>query len=257
MFSLGAWSFAVVCVYTSLLVFSLAWLTLSLLVCNAVFRLVFRGVRRVWFWLCPGSGRGARGAVRDPLAEAILRSLDIDIDQCVDNMECSRDAAGGTGGLVVGTVVCDDKRGEFSEVPPAPAHRVGQPAELAGSDVVGRGRYCASVIQVARAEFPRLRYTVANVLVVDKFMRDTMRTHGVRPTHIAALKPYCVHAFFVPSAADVGAGKMMALWDVNDRIDDDGYQWSETRPRAHRGWMDWLLVRDIEESSRRHRPSST
>jgi hypothetical protein len=58
--------------------------------------------------------------------------------------------------------------------------------------------------------------------MVQKFVRDTMKEHGVRPTHIAYLLPIAVEATFIPTRSDVDAAKMRAATVVLDREDEIG-----------------------------------
>jgi hypothetical protein len=66
-------------------------------------------------------------------------------------------------------------------------------------------RFRAFVVRIAKGEFGLLRRTRANQLMVQKFMRDYMREHGVRPSHIGLHLPMCVACFFIPSKQEIEA----------------------------------------------------
>jgi len=65
------------------------------------------------------------------------------------------------------------------------------------------GRFIASAINEARIEFGLVTECEANRLMVRKFLRDKMKEHGVRPTHIALHLDTAVSLFFVPLDRDV------------------------------------------------------
>jgi hypothetical protein len=90
-----------------------------------------------------------------------------------------------------------------------------------------RQRYAPRVAALVKAEFGLLPHTGANVLVVQKFVRDAMRSHKVRPAHISYLMPIAVSLSFVPTRGDVMAKQLLATRAVADRIADaSGNYWS-------------------------------
>jgi len=64
-------------------------------------------------------------------------------------------------------------------------------------------RFQAHVVRVTKVEFGFLKRTKANRLMVRKFIRDLMRDHGMRPTHIHQHLDLCVAIFFIPSNIDI------------------------------------------------------
>jgi len=99
------------------------------------------------------------------------------------------------------------------------------------------GRYMNRVVKMAKAEFGLLERTKANALMVTRFVRDTMREHGVRPSHIAHFSPVVTAMVFVPTSSDVMAAELMATTAVLDRV-EHSQGWSEPSGwfrRARRG----------------------
>lgn len=96
------------------------------------------------------------------------------------------------------------------------------------SELVGCGtklvrkRYLSRVVNEARAHFPPMKRSQANTLVLDRWFRDTMREHGVRPYHIAQLKPLAVAAYYYRSKADVAAMQLAASAEMAEA--EDAYQ---------------------------------
>lgn len=74
----------------------------------------------------------------------------------------------------------------------------------------GVTRYAAYCGKLAKAEFGLLRRTEANRLMVQKFLRDEMRSHNVRNAHIAQILPIAVEVSFVPNSAEVMARQLRA-----------------------------------------------
>lgn len=66
-----------------------------------------------------------------------------------------------------------------------------------------RGRFQAKLVKLAKSEFGLLKRTEANRLMVRKFLRDHMRDHGMRPSHIAEHLDVGVACFFIPCRQDV------------------------------------------------------
>jgi hypothetical protein len=79
------------------------------------------------------------------------------------------------------------------------------------------GRFQAKVIVAAKAEFGLLRRTEANRLMVRKYMRDRMRDHGMRPSHVNQHLDVSVAIFFVPSKHDLMAHQLGASRVVAER----------------------------------------
>jgi hypothetical protein len=73
-----------------------------------------------------------------------------------------------------------------------------------------RGRFQAKLIVLAKSEFGLLGRSKSNRLMVRKFMRDQMREHGMRPSHIAQNLDVSVSMFFIPSDVDVVAHQVGA-----------------------------------------------
>lgn len=80
-----------------------------------------------------------------------------------------------------------------------------------------RGKFQAKLIQIAKAEFGLLRRTEANRLMVRKFLRDHMREHGMRPTHIAQHLDVSTACFFIPSEQDMIAHQLGASREALSR----------------------------------------
>lgn len=79
----------------------------------------------------------------------------------------------------------------------------------------------SKLITLAKSEFGLLKRTEANRLMVRKFMRDHMREHGVRPSHIAAHLDKSVAIFFIPTKMDIEAvqvGATSLAHERNNRI---------------------------------------
>lgn len=108
------------------------------------------------------------------------------------------------------------------------------PPDLGG--VRQRRRYLRKVVLEARAHFPPMRRTQANTLVLDRWFRDTMREHGLRPSHIAVIKPLAVAAFYVRLDAEIAAAELTASSVVRDVEEQYEQAWREP------GWL-WSLPR--------------
>lgn len=80
-----------------------------------------------------------------------------------------------------------------------------------------RYRYSAYCARLAKAEFGLLKRTEANRLMVQKFIRDEMRSHNVRPTHVSFLLPIAVEATFLPTQSDLLAAQLRSTTDWVDR----------------------------------------
>nr|QDH91117.1 MAG: hypothetical protein H4Rhizo441558_000001 [Riboviria sp.] len=72
------------------------------------------------------------------------------------------------------------------------------------------GRFQAKLIKLAKSEFGLLKRTEANRLMVRKFLRDHMKDHGMRPSHIAEHLDVSVAIFFIPCRQDVRAHQVGA-----------------------------------------------
>jgi hypothetical protein len=73
-----------------------------------------------------------------------------------------------------------------------------------------RGKFQARLINVAKVEFGLLQRTESNRLMVRKFLRDYMREHGMRPTHIVQHLDVSTACFFIPSGQDILAHQLGA-----------------------------------------------
>lgn len=71
-------------------------------------------------------------------------------------------------------------------------------------------RFRAKVVLAAKAEYGRIKRNEANYMMVRKFLRDLMRTHGLRPSHIAQHVDVCTSLFFIPSKSEIDAHKISA-----------------------------------------------
>lgn len=91
----------------------------------------------------------------------------------------------------------------------------------------GTGRFQAKVVLAAKAEFGLLQRSNANRLMVRKFMRDLMRDHKMRPSHIHENIEICVALFFIPSKYDISAYKVGASLEAITR-DNDVHTWWES-----------------------------
>lgn len=71
-------------------------------------------------------------------------------------------------------------------------------------------KFRAHMVMLAKAEFGLLKRLESNRLMVRKFLLGEMRSHGLRPQHIAAQLDIIVSLFFIPSDADVVAHQVGA-----------------------------------------------
>jgi hypothetical protein len=69
------------------------------------------------------------------------------------------------------------------------------------------GRFIAACIGAARAEYGLVTECEANRLMIRKFIRDKMRKHGMRESHIAAHCDTAVTIYFIPLDSDIAEGK--------------------------------------------------
>lgn len=88
-----------------------------------------------------------------------------------------------------------------------------------------REPYIAKLIAEVRAEFPPLKMTAANKMMVDRFVRDRMREHHVRPSHIVQIKPIVVAMAFIASEGDVTAARLMGTKVVVERQEAATSRW--------------------------------
>lgn len=86
-------------------------------------------------------------------------------------------------------------------------------------------RFRSKVVLCAKAEFGLINRTEANRMMVRKFLRDKMRSHGLRPSHIAAHVDICVALFFIPSRSDIYAAKVNASYEAVTRDECVGNAW--------------------------------
>jgi hypothetical protein len=83
--------------------------------------------------------------------------------------------------------------------------------------MVNRSRFQAKLITMAKTEFGLLPRTSANKLMVRKFLRDAMREHGMRPSHILQHLDVSVACFFIPSSQDILAHQLGATREAHNR----------------------------------------
>lgn len=69
------------------------------------------------------------------------------------------------------------------------------------------GRFIAACVGAARAEYGLVSECEANKLMIRKFIRDKMRKHGMRESHIAAHCDTAVTIYFIPLDSDIAEGK--------------------------------------------------
>lgn len=86
-------------------------------------------------------------------------------------------------------------------------------------------RFRAKVVLSAKAEFGYIPRSEANRLMVRKHIRDLMRSHGMRDSHIARNADICVSLFFIPSAADIDAHKIKASYEAITRTASASDAW--------------------------------
>jgi len=68
--------------------------------------------------------------------------------------------------------------------------------------------YASRVAQSVKAQVGLLKYSKANEMVYARLVRTEMKSHGVRPAHIAHLAPIAVAACFIPLDSDILAASM-------------------------------------------------
>jgi len=75
---------------------------------------------------------------------------------------------------------------------------------------------------------PAMKYNVANCTIVDQEASRMMVDHGVRPAHIALLKPMVVSLFFIPTRAEIEARQILADSGALDRLEEGSTRWTES-----------------------------
>ncbi len=75
--------------------------------------------------------------------------------------------------------------------------------DVRGEVVGGRGPYIGHLVRLAKLEFGMIQPTIANRLMVRKFLRDSAIAHGLRPTHALVAVERSLALFFVPTNEDV------------------------------------------------------
>lgn len=73
----------------------------------------------------------------------------------------------------------------------------------------GRHRFAFYMGGLAKGEFGLMKRTEANRLVVQHWIRDKMKEHGVRPSHLSQLLPIAVAVAFLPTRADIMAAQIL------------------------------------------------
>lgn len=91
----------------------------------------------------------------------------------------------------------------------------------------GRGEsYVAQCVQMAQVEFGVLSDCPSNRMMVHKFLRDQMREHGVRVSHIAQYLPIAVDlSIVVPSNGSVTASKVKASYAMYEWLGVASAKW--------------------------------
>lgn len=84
----------------------------------------------------------------------------------------------------------------------------------------------AKLVRIAKAEFGPLRRTEANRLMVRKYLRDTMREHGLRPSHISKHLDVVVRMVFIPSRAEIDAHRIGASFEAHMREREVTSDWT-------------------------------
>lgn len=78
--------------------------------------------------------------------------------------------------------------------------------------------FVARLAVKARAQFGLLRYTEANKLMVDKWLRAQCKEMHVRDSDIARAVPVAVVMVFIPTKADIAARKLESAAATADRL---------------------------------------
>lgn len=93
-----------------------------------------------------------------------------------------------------------------------------------------RPKFTSYIARRARDEIEGLEQdTVANRLIVKRWLRMAMVEHGVRPTHISALLPAALELAMVPTEEEIFATHLRASKAFNDRrrrFKSPKYSWS-------------------------------
>jgi len=89
-----------------------------------------------------------------------------------------------------------------------------------------KASYISVCASMARVEFGGMKRTEANKMMVHKYIRDVMRDHGVRPSHIALLLPQAVEFAFVENAGEIIARQMRASDAVQTRSEVSSVGWT-------------------------------
>lgn len=111
-----------------------------------------------------------------------------------------------------------------------------------------RYRFARTLAAKAKEEFPGMQEnTKSNRLVVHRYIRDRMREHKMRLSHIDTMLPIAVSIFFIPTEAEIEARRLDASSAVLDQV-EDGTRKLQTR--QHADLFNWF-------GSARKRPEPT
>jgi hypothetical protein len=98
--------------------------------------------------------------------------------------------------------------GEFSEE---------EVQEMLGGRIAQKGRFQAWLVSKAKQEFGLPTRSKANFAMVRKYLRDYMREHGVRESHINQHLVISTALVFIPSEQDIIAHQIGATQDAHLR----------------------------------------
>jgi hypothetical protein len=98
------------------------------------------------------------------------------------------------------------------------------------------GRYQKYLVSSAKAKYGLLLRTEANRLMVQHWVSEQAKAHGVRPSHIVKILPIVVVMVFVPTAWDIEAKRIEATAEVANRT-EGAKSWE--RAEKVPGWMFW------------------
>lgn len=81
-----------------------------------------------------------------------------------------------------------------------------------------RNRFARLMVDEIKAKIGPLNHSDANKLVVGREFRKLAEEKGVRPSHVIALAPIVVAAYFVPTVHDVDAHMWVASREYKDSV---------------------------------------
>jgi len=89
-----------------------------------------------------------------------------------------------------------------------------------------------------------MQRTAANRLVLYRWFRDQMLEHGVRPSHIAAIKPIAIELFFIRTREECLAAQVAASEFAEARAE----KFAESHHRQHWLWGRFGGVKPLVEA---------